>query len=93
MENERIPIALLCTHYNIETSFISSLTDYGLLEVTIVEEVQYIDHEKIRELEKLIQLHYELNINMEGIDAITHLLQKIDSLQSEVSLLKNKLRP
>jgi MerR HTH family regulatory protein len=37
-------------------------------------------------------LHYELDINLEGIDAIATLLKKIDALEQELIATKNKLR-
>jgi hypothetical protein len=37
-------------------------------------------------------LHTELNINLEGLEAISHLLQKILGMQNEMTALKNKLR-
>ena len=40
----------------------------------------------------MVRLHYDLEINMEGIDAITHLLKKLQTMQDEISVLKNKLR-
>ena len=43
-------------------------------------------------LEKFIRLYYELDINLEGIETITHLLQRINSLQDEIIILKNRLR-
>lgn len=92
MENEQlILVEEFCTHYNIEFSFIHLLTEFGMVEITTIEEKQYVPKEKITDLEKMIRLHYELNINMEGIDAISHLLQKVHALQKELSALKNKL--
>ncbi len=93
MENEDLlPVELLCSHYNIEISFITSLTEFGLLEITTVEETRYLYKTQIKDLEKLIRLHYELDINMEGIDAISHLLRRVDNLHEELTTLKNRLR-
>lgn len=93
MENEDLlPVELLCSHYNIEISFITSLTEFGLLEITTVEETRYLYKTQIKDLEKLIRLHYELDINMEGIDAISHLLRRVDNLHEELTALKNRLR-
>lgn len=93
MENDDLlPVELLCTHYNIEVSFITSLTEFGLLEITTVEATRYLYKTQIKDLEKLIRLHYELDINMEGIDAISHLLKRVDNLHEELTALKNRLR-
>ncbi|MBC7382130.1 MAG: chaperone modulator CbpM [Bacteroidia bacterium] len=93
MENEKlIPVDQFCKHYNIEFSFINTLTEFGLIQITRIEEIPCIPYDQIKDLEKLIRLHYDLEINVEGIDAISHLLNRVDQLQMEMKLLKNRLR-
>jgi len=93
MANENlIPAHEFCIHHNIEISFIDSLQEYGLLQVHTMEGTGYIDEEQLEELEKMVRLHYDLNINMEGIDAIRHLLQHLHSLQHDLVALRNRLR-
>ena len=87
-----IPIDDFCTHHNIEISFISSLQQTGLIETTIIKDTGFIDSAQLRQLEKIVRLHYELDINLEGIETITHLLQRIISLQEDNIALKNRLR-
>ena len=81
-----------CRHHNIEVSFIDSLQDFGLVEITTVEGSGFIDEDQLEELEKMIRLHYDLQINLEGIDAIRHLLEQIQNMQSEITILKNRLQ-
>ena len=86
-----IPVQQFCTQHNIELSFITLLHDNGLIEITTLEETTFIPEERLPELEKIIRLHHELDINVEGIEAITHLLLRIESLQQEVKRIKNRL--
>lgn len=86
-----IPQETCCTQYNIEVSFIQQLSEYGLIDIVTVEEKSFIHSNQLNELEKFIRLHYDLDINMEGIDAITHLLTKVRSLQNEIFSLKTRL--
>jgi len=86
-----IPIDQFCTHYNIEVTFIHDLMEHGLAEITVVEETEHIYKDKIRDLEKMMRMHYDLDINMEGIEAISHLLERVDRLQEELRTLKNRL--
>lgn len=86
-----IPAEEFCTHYKAELSFINYLHQFGLIEITSVEETYYIPREELRKLEQLVRLHYDLDINLEGIDAITHLLERVNDLQSQVASLKNRL--
>lgn len=92
MENERlIPLQNLCKHYKIEVSFIRSLNEFGLVEITRVKDEECLDIEYLSDIERLMRLHYDLEINLEGIDAISHLLKKMHELQKELLDLKNKL--
>ena len=87
-----IPAKVFCEVYNVDVTFINSLNEIGLISIVVFEEVDYIEKEKIKELEKMIRLHYELDINLEGIEAISHLLKKVDTLQDEVLALRTKLK-
>ena len=91
MEN-LIPIPVLCAHYEVELSFFTNLSDMGLLEIKTIETSQYIDSDAVYEIEKMIRMHQELDVNIEGIDIVFNLLQKIDLLQNELTVLKNRLR-
>ena len=87
-----IPANEFCASHNIEITFINSLQEAGLIEVITINETEYIEDSQLNELEKIVRLYYELDINLEGIETVTHLLQRINDLQNEIMLLKNKLR-
>jgi len=93
METEYlITVEEFCAHHNIEISFISSLQKNGLIEITTLKETGFMSVDQLRQAEKIVCLYYELDINLEGIEAITHLLQRINSLQNENTALRNRLR-
>jgi hypothetical protein len=87
-----IAVDEFCTQHNIEASFISSLQQNGLIEISTIRETRYIDPEQLKQLEMFIHFFYELDINLEGIETINHLLLKIYYLQDEITTLRNKLR-
>lgn len=87
-----ISINDFCTHYNIEVSFLGSLQQTGLIDIKTIKQTDYINAEQLGQLEKIICLYYELDINIEGIETITHLLQRIDVMQHEIIALRNQLR-
>jgi hypothetical protein len=92
MENDRfITLQHICRHYNVEISFIRSLNEYGLLEITSLEKEECVDKDSLGDIEKMMRLHYDLDINMEGIDAIHHLLRRMDEMQKDIRDLKNRL--
>ncbi len=92
MQNNALILAEeLCTRYKIQLSFINTLQQFGLIEITSIEETFYIPKSELQKLEQFIRLHYDLDINLEGIEAITHLLNRVTGLQSEITRLKNRL--
>jgi hypothetical protein len=92
MQTEKlIAIEKFCANHNIEISFISSLQQFGLVEITNMNEAWFIDADQLQQLEKIVRFYYEMDINMEGIETITHLLQRIKFLQDEIIMLKNRL--
>ena len=86
-----IPLEQFCENYNVEITFINSLDDYGLIEIVRIEKNSFIQPEQLRDIEKMVRLHYDLQINIEGIEAISHLLNRVNNLQEELNILKNKL--
>ena len=90
--NKLVSIQKICTHYKIPVSFVEALQEYELLEITIENNDYYLKVAQLHDIEKMMRLHYDLDINLEGIDAIYHLLKQVESLQAEILALKNKLR-
>jgi hypothetical protein len=92
METEKmISVAEFCEHYNVELSFITQLGEYELLEIHTIEEQPFIHEEQLQQVEKLIRLHYDLNVNLEGLDVIRHLLERIENMQRELTSLRNRI--
>ena len=92
MEKNVIAITTLCSQYEIEFSFIDALHKTGLIQIVIIEQDQFIHQDQIGDLEKMIRLHNELNVNIEGIDVVFNLLEKEKELREELNALKNRLR-
>ncbi|WP_445736314.1 chaperone modulator CbpM [Mariniflexile sp.] len=86
-----IPIKTICTHYKVETTFLESLNEYGLIEVTTIEKLPCIHQNHIKSLESMIRMHADLHLNFEGIDTVLNLLEKIEHLQNELRSVKNRL--
>jgi hypothetical protein len=80
-----------CSYHNIEYTFIKSLQEAGLVEITVINETTFIPKTELQKLEKLINLH-QLDINVAGIEAITYLLDRVERMQEDMRGLKNKLR-
>ena len=80
-----------CISNDIEISFISSLYENGLIDITTIDETVFIYPNQLPLLEKISRLYYDLGINLEGIETISHLLNRIDEMQHEINVLRNRL--
>jgi hypothetical protein len=93
MHKEHLISAIeFCTNHEIEISFISSLHETGLIEVVQIDETEYIDESQLVQLERIVRFYYDLGINLEGIETINHLLDRMNDLQGEIITLRNRLR-
>lgn len=93
MEKENyILVRTFCEQTNIPDTFINSLYDYGLIEYRKIEKETYILPDDISEIERIDRLHQELGINLEGIDALNHMLKRIRKMEKELNLLRKRLQ-
>ena len=93
MHTEEMISARDCfAHYEIEPSFLDSSKDAGLIEITIINEEVFVPTAQLNHLEKMIRLYYEMDINVEGIETITYLLQRMNDMQQRIIQLSNQLK-
>lgn len=86
-----IAVNEFCVHHNIEFSFINLLQQNGLISLSLIESKYFVEKEQLPQLEKFVHFYYDLDINLEGIETVTWLLQRIEILQNENNKLKNRL--
>ena len=80
-----------CSSHKLGFSFIESLQQFGLIEITTIEKTTFIHDSELPRLEQFARLYHELDINFEGMEAITHLLERMNEMHQEIIKLKNKL--
>lgn len=87
-----IAVNEFCINHNVTVSFMRSLHKTGLIEITTIKKTGFINVSQLQRLEKIVLFFYELDINLEGIETITYMLQRINAMQDEITALKNRLR-
>ena len=86
-----IPIKEFCAHHNISTGFILDLQRNGMVRLVTVKKTKYIPENTLQDIEKIIRLYSELQVNIEGIQTIFHLLASIEKKEAELRKLRNQL--
>ncbi|MFV0391646.1 MAG: chaperone modulator CbpM [Paludibacteraceae bacterium] len=89
--DNRISVYEVCAYHDVEIDFIRSLRETGLIEIVYTEEAEYIPEDKLPELERMIHLYNNLDINIEGVETITHLLHRVNRMRHEIVSLRNRL--
>ena len=86
-----ISVREFCVHHHIEITFIETLASNGLIETTLVEQAVYVHPEQLERLEKFVRLHQDLAIHTDDLDVVSDLLDRMESLQHQVTQLRNRL--
>ncbi|HCA08279.1 MULTISPECIES: chaperone modulator CbpM [unclassified Chryseobacterium] len=89
--SERISREELVKIYNIEITFFDELVDVGLLNVETENEIRYLLYEDLPVFERFTNWHYDLEINLPGLEVISDMLRKMEDLKRRNRDLMNKL--
>ncbi|MDP9954500.1 hypothetical protein J2X97_000137 [Epilithonimonas hungarica] len=81
--NERISIEEIIRIYKVDLGFVDQLIDSDLLHPETENSVRYIIYEELTYLERFANWHYDLDINLPGIEIIHQLLNQLENLKNE----------
>lgn len=83
---------MFCESHRIETAFIDELEQFGLIELKVEQSNRLIAADHLPAVEKMLRLHEEMGINLEGIETVMNLLDKMQRMQDEMLQLRRRLR-
>lgn len=93
MQAEFITVTEYCIHHHTDRSFIEALEQSGLIALTrVADEQPLIAYDQLLELERYIHWYHDLDINLEGIETIRYLLEKVAKMQEHIHQLETRLR-
>ena len=68
------------------------MQENGLIDILFDEGRPCLTFSQLPDVERYSRMYYDLSINMEGIDVIHHLLERMDEMQREIRDLRTRLR-
>ena len=92
MKASLILIKEYCSQCGVEYAFIEALQEEGLLKAVTIADEYYIEEEQLDALEQYRRWHYDLHINIAGIDALHHIVGKVNKMHAEINALRNRLK-
>lgn len=84
----KISVITFCQYHDIAPDFVYALQENGLVKLEVQQEHHYITNEQVEVLEKYIRMHYDLGINIEGLEVISRLLAEMEEMQQELRMLR-----
>jgi hypothetical protein len=90
---ERRTLSELAAAASMHPDFVRRVFDYGLLESVDTDEgTAWFDAVAECRLRTIGRLRDDLGINLPGIGAVLDLLERIESLQGEIRILRGRIR-
>lgn len=87
-----ISIEIYCRLEELDPVFVEALNERGLIQVVVQEQRSFIAPDQVARLEQLARMHYDLDINLEGLEAISHLLERVDRMRRRLHDVQQRLR-
>jgi len=84
-------VEVFATHQGVDITFVHALHERGLIRITVLQEQHFLEPGELARIEQLARMHYDLDINLEGIEAVCHLLDRMDAAQREARELRERL--
>lgn len=84
MKNVAISVVQYSKYHKIEPQFLIELHQNDLVVLHERNQEFFIDEEDFTIVEKYIDFHYNLGINVAGLEVIHHLLNQIETLQKQL---------
>lgn len=81
--SERISREDLIRVYQVEVQFFDDLVNSGLLTPISDGNTQYLEYRELPVFERFITWHYDLEVNMPGLEVIHGLLRQLQELRDE----------
>jgi len=76
-QQHRISKTKVIRLYKIKSSFFNDLVANGLIKTEIIDRVTYVHYDQLSALERFVNWHYDLEINVPSMQIIHRLLEKI----------------
>ena len=84
MNNITISVVQFSQYHLLEPQFVLDLYQNGLVVLHERNQEFFIEEDDLTNVERYIKFHYELGVNLEGLEVINHLLKQIEVLQKQI---------
>ncbi|KTD10867.1 putative chaperone-modulator protein CbpM [Legionella gratiana] len=91
-ETATISFNEVCQKYQIPRELLLEMVEYGIFSSkTSKTEQLKLNQKDLRKIESAFRLHHDLGVNLPGVALVLELLEKIDQLTDELSVLRKHI--
>ena len=84
MKNVTISVIQFSKYHQIEPQFVIDLYKNDLVVLHERNQEYFIEENDLKLIERFIEFHYNLGVNLEGLEVIHHLLKQSETLQKQL---------
>jgi chaperone modulatory protein CbpM len=86
-----ISILDVCAYCHVEATLLRDFAGFGLFEINVREQAEFIAADEIRKIKKIIDLYRGLGVNKEGIEIILDMRDRIQDMERELAMLRHRV--
>ena len=86
-----IALEEFCQHHGIEVTLIREFADFGLMQLTVENNREFVEDTEVKRLERMLRISRDLGVNKEGIEIILNMRKQLQKLRRERENLQYRL--
>jgi hypothetical protein len=86
-----IAVKTFCLQHNIPADFILELHQHEIIQLVIEKRNRFIPVKQLQELERIVRIYRDLQLDINGIQTVLHLVNRLQEKEAEITALRNQL--
>ena len=86
-----IEIREFCKGHDLEEGFVYELYALGIIKIKKVDELAVLRLRDLGRLERLVRMHRDLELNVQGLQAVQHVLDQLEIARNEIRALRTMM--
>jgi hypothetical protein len=86
-----IAVKTFCLQHDIPADFILELHQHEIIQLVVEKRNRFIPVKQLQELERIIRIYRDLQLDIHGIQAVLHLVNRLQEKDAEITALRNQL--
>ena len=86
-----IALKTFCLQHDIPADFILELHQHEIIQLVVEKRNRFIPIKQLQELERIVRIYRDLQLDINGIQTVLHLVNRLEEKDAEIMSLRNQL--